>query len=84
MYVSKLCMLKKDQRSLQRWSRRVQQGAKQSLAMLSECCSKKKQRAGSFDALVPALAQVCICITLGFSGDFVVVVVVVVTGGFPL
>lgn len=80
MYVSKLCMLKKDQRSLQRWSRRVQQGAKQSLTTLYECCSKKRKKVGSFDALVPALAQVYILIILGFSGDFVVVV----TGVFSL
>lgn len=52
-----------------------------------QCCisaaeKKKKNREGlgSFDALVPASAQVCIWIIFGFSGDLVVVVVV--TGVF--
>lgn len=70
MYVSRLCMLKKDQR----WSRRMQQGAQQSLAVLYWCCSKKREGVGSFDALVPASAQVYIWIIFGFSGGGVVVV----------
>lgn len=60
----------------------MQQEAKQSLTMLYECCSKKREGVGSFDAFVPALAQVYILIVFGFSGDFVVVVVV--TGVFSL
>lgn len=44
--------------------------------------AKKREGVGSFDAFVPALAQVYILIIFGFSGDFVVVVVAGVF--FPL